>query len=284
MARLILLNKPYGVLTQFTDRENGRRTLADYVNLPGVYAAGRLDRDSEGLLLLTDNGPLNAQIAHPKYKKTKTYWVQVDGEPDDAALNALRNGVMLKDGMTLPANVRRMDEPAGLWERDPPVRFRKLIPTSWLELTISEGRNRQVRRMTAAVGFPTLRLVRYAIGDWTLDGLAPGQWREIEVAAPKGQASSAGSSARPASRSSSRPSSRPVSRSGDGADVREERGRTAKKPPFSNREGGQGLAKGAKRPDAKPTGAARRGPKNVSTDSSSGSTGRPFNRRRPVKD
>ena len=184
MARLILLNKPYGVLTQFTDKENGRSTLADYVHLPGVYAAGRLDRDSEGLLLLTDNGPLNAQIAHPKYKKAKTYWVQVEGEPDDAALDALRKGVMLKDGMTLPAKVRRMAEPEGLWERNPPVRFRKAIPTSWIELSITEGRNRQVRRMTAAVGFPTLRLIRYAIGDWTLDGLAPGQWREIAVAAP----------------------------------------------------------------------------------------------------
>lgn len=184
MARLILLNKPYGVLTQFTDKENGRSTLADYVDLPGVYAAGRLDRDSEGLLLLTDNGPLNAQIAHPKYKKPKTYWVQVEGEPDDAALQALRDGVMLKDGMTLPARARRMDEPAGLWDRDPPVRFRKAIPTSWIELSITEGRNRQVRRMTAAVGFPTLRLIRYAIGDWSLDNLAPGEWREMDVPAP----------------------------------------------------------------------------------------------------
>ncbi|WP_342751352.1 pseudouridine synthase [Thalassospira marina] len=184
MARLILLNKPYGVLTQFTDKENGRSTLADYVDLPGVYAAGRLDRDSEGLLLLTDNGPLNAQIAHPKYKKPKTYWVQVEGEPDDAALQALRDGVMLKDGMTLPARARRLDEPEGLWDRDPPVRFRKAIPTSWIELSITEGRNRQVRRMTAAVGFPTLRLIRYAIGDWSLDDLAPGEWREIDVPAP----------------------------------------------------------------------------------------------------
>ena len=184
MAQLILLNKPYGVLTQFTDRENGRATLADYIKQPGVYAAGRLDRDSEGLLLLTDNGPLNAQIAHPKYKKSKTYLVQVDGEPTDEALDALRDGVELKDGMTLPAKVRRIDEPANLWERDPPVRYRKEIPTSWIELTITEGRNRQVRRMTAAVGFPTLRLIRHAIGDWTLEGIAPGEHRVIEVDAP----------------------------------------------------------------------------------------------------
>ncbi len=184
MAQLILFNKPYGVLTQFTDRENGRATLADYISLPGVYAAGRLDRDSEGLLLLTDNGPLNAQIAHPKFKKPKTYLVQVDGEPTDEALDALRNGVALKDGMTLPAKVRRIDEPAGLWERDPPVRYRKAIPTSWIELTITEGKNRQVRRMTAAVGFPTLRLIRHSIGDWDLGGLAPGEWKVIEVDAP----------------------------------------------------------------------------------------------------
>lgn len=184
MAQLILFNKPYGVLTQFTDRENGRATLADYIDLPGVYAAGRLDRDSEGLLLLTDHGPLNAQIAHPKYKKPKTYLVQVDGIPTDAALEALRSGVELKDGMTLPARVRRIEEPANLWDRDPPVRYRKDIPTSWIELSITEGRNRQVRRMTAAVGFPTLRLIRHAIGDWTLDGLVPGEWKAIDVDAP----------------------------------------------------------------------------------------------------
>ncbi|OOZ41044.1 pseudouridine synthase [Solemya pervernicosa gill symbiont] len=174
----MLLNKPYGVLTQFTDRE-GRETLADYVDLKGVYPAGRLDRDSEGLLLLTDDGPLQAEISHPKYKKPKCYWVQVEGDVDAAALEQLRQGVLLKDGKTRPAKAEHIEEPE-LWPRNPPVRFRKEIPTSWLALTITEGRNRQVRRMTAAVGFPTLRLVRYSIGDWTLNGLAPGQWREID--------------------------------------------------------------------------------------------------------
>ncbi|WP_428332042.1 pseudouridine synthase [Novosphingobium sp.] len=179
MARLILLNKPFGVLSQFTDGGD-RPTLAGFVPVPGVYPAGRLDRDSEGLLLLTDDGRLQARIAEPRFKLPKTYWVQVEGEADDAQLAALRNGVALKDGMTLPAQCDRMDVPA-LWPRDPPVRFRKSVPDGWIRLTICEGRNRQVRRMTAAVGLPTLRLVRWQIGQWTLDGLAVGQWREIRV-------------------------------------------------------------------------------------------------------
>lgn len=176
MSRLILFNKPYGVLTQFTG-EPGDRTLAEFIKVPRVYAAGRLDKDSEGLLLLTDDGKLQAQIASPKFKQPKTYLVQVEGVPTDAALAALRKGVELKDGMTRPARAERIDPPE-LWERDPPVRFRKSVPDSWISLTITEGRNRQVRRMTAAVGFPTLRLVRWAIGDYTLEGLAPGQWRD----------------------------------------------------------------------------------------------------------
>ena len=176
--RLILFNKPYGVLPQFSDEGAGpaRPTLADYVDVPGVYAAGRLDRDSEGLLLLTGDGRLQARIADPRFKMAKTYLVQVEGEPDEAALEALRRGVRLKDGMTRPAEVERIDPPA-LWPRDPPVRFRKSVPDCWLRLTIREGRNRQVRRMTAAVGHPTLRLVRWSVGEWTLDGLAPGEWR-----------------------------------------------------------------------------------------------------------
>ncbi|WP_042443854.1 pseudouridine synthase [Azospirillum sp. B510] len=178
MPRLILLNKPYGVLPQFTD-DQGRPTLAELVPVKGVYAAGRLDRDSEGLLALSDDGPLIARIAAPASKMPKTYWVQVEGVPTDEALEALRRGVTLKDGPTLPAEVRRMEEPDPLWPRDPPVRYRAAIPTSWIALTLREGRNRQVRRMTAAVGFPTLRLIRWSIGDWTLDGLAPGQWREV---------------------------------------------------------------------------------------------------------
>lgn len=182
MARLILLNKPYGVLSQFTDRgtETARPTLSNFVDVPGVYPAGRLDLDSEGLLLLTDDGKLQTRIASPKFKMPKTYLVQVEGDAQDAALEGLRRGVPLKDGMTLPAEVERIDAPE-LWPRDPPVRFRKSVPDCWLRLTIREGRNRQVRRMTAAVGLPTLRLVRWQIGDWTIDALKPGEWREISV-------------------------------------------------------------------------------------------------------
>lgn len=182
MARLILFNKPYGVLSQFTDRgtEGARATLSDFIDAPGVYPAGRLDRDSEGLLLLTDDGRLQARIADPRFKLPKTYLVQVEGDPDDAALEPLRCGVMLNDGPTRPAEAKCIDDPA-LWPRDPPVRFRKSVPDRWISLTIHEGRNRQVRRMTAAIGYPTLRLVRWRIGDWALDGVAPGEWRAAAV-------------------------------------------------------------------------------------------------------
>lgn len=183
MPRLILLNKPYGVLSQFTDAA-GRPTLAAYLPIPGVYVAGRLDCDSEGLLALTDDGVLQARISHPRYKQPKTYWAQVEGVPEETAVQQLRQGLVLKDGPTLPASVRWMTEPVGLWPRDPPIRYRAALPTAWLEITLREGRHRQVRRMTAAVGHPTLRLIRWRIGDWTLDGLAPGQWREVIMAAP----------------------------------------------------------------------------------------------------
>lgn len=174
-SRLIRFNKPHGVLSQFT-AEGAWRGLKDFIDLPDVYVAGRLDADSEGLLLLTNDGQLQARIADPRFKMDKTYWAQVEGVPDETALAALRQGVMLKDGMTRPARVRPMAAPPNLWDRDPPVRVRKAIPTAWIELVIKEGRNRQVRRMTAAVGFPTLRLVRTAIGPYSLDGLSPGMW------------------------------------------------------------------------------------------------------------
>ncbi len=175
---LILFNKPYGVLSQFTDEGSGKPTLKDYIALPGVYPAGRLDFDSEGLLVLTDDGREQARISDPRHKLEKTYWAQVEGAPDAKALDALRRGVDLKDGRTRPARVRPIAEPEGLWPRDPPIRYRKSVPDSWIELTITEGRNRQVRRMTAAVGHPTLRLIRARIGEWTLDGLGPGAWRQ----------------------------------------------------------------------------------------------------------
>lgn len=177
---LIAFNKPFGVLCQFSPEPNAppRPTLADFIDFAGVYPAGRLDHDSEGLLLLTDDGRLQSRIADPRHKLPKTYLVQVEGVPDGAALAALRKGVMLKDGLTLPAKAERIEDPA-LWLRDPPIRVRKSIPDSWLCLTICEGRNRQVRRMTAAVGHPTLRLVRWQIGDWTLNGIAPGEWQKL---------------------------------------------------------------------------------------------------------
>ena len=180
MARVILFNKPMGVLSQFTDEKSPspRPTLPAFGLPPGVYPAGRLDRDSEGLLVLTDDGRLQARIASPKGRTEKTYLVQVEGAPGDADLAPLRQGLTLKDGPTRPAKARLIDPPA-LWPRDPPVRHRKSVPDRWIEITISEGRNRQVRRMTADIGLPTLRLVRWRVGDWSLDGLAPGRWREV---------------------------------------------------------------------------------------------------------
>ncbi|HZF43937.1 MAG TPA: pseudouridine synthase [Sphingomonadaceae bacterium] len=182
MPRLILFNKPYRMLSQFTDRSSGsaRPTLGDAIDLPGVYPAGRLDMDSEGLLLLSNDGELQARIADPRFKMPKCYLVQVEGEPAEDGLDRLRQGVVLKDGPTRPAEVERIAAPA-LWPRDPPVRFRKSVPDCWLRLTIREGRNRQVRRMTAAIGHPTLRLVRWSVGEWSIDGMAPSEWREAPL-------------------------------------------------------------------------------------------------------
>lgn len=176
--RIVLFNKPFGVLPQFTSKD-GRACLADYLPLSGIYPAGRLDHDSEGLMVLTDFGPWQARISQPGSALGKRYWVQVEGDPPEAALRPLREGLLLKDGLTRPAHARLIEEPAGLWPRYPPIRERRAIPTRWLELELHEGRNRQVRRMTAAIGHPTLRLIRAAVGPWTVADLAPGQWRAI---------------------------------------------------------------------------------------------------------
>jgi 23S rRNA pseudouridine2457 synthase len=183
VTRLILLNKPYGVLPQFTDKGtegSPRPTLSAFIDVPNVYPAGRLDMDSEGLMLLTDDGRLQAQIADPRYKMPKSYLVQVEGAVGDDALQKLRSGLKLNDGMTLPALAEAIEPPA-LWPRDPPIRVRKTVPDSWIRLTIQEGRNRQVRRMTAAVGHPTLRLVRWSVGEWSVEGLPPGKWRDLRL-------------------------------------------------------------------------------------------------------
>ncbi len=179
---IVLFNKPFNVLSQFTDKGtqgSDRKTLSEFIPIPKVYPAGRLDRDSEGLLILTDNGRQQALISNPKHEMEKTYWVQIEGDPSDADLDPLRRGVELKDGMTRPAQVRLMDPPDQLWDRDPPIRERKSVPDRWIEVTITEGRNRQVRRMTAAVGLPTLRLIRYQIGQWTIDGMDVGSYRKL---------------------------------------------------------------------------------------------------------
>ncbi len=180
MARVLLFNKPYDVLTQFTD-EVGRQTLADFIPVPSVYPAGRLDRDSEGLVVLTDDGVLQGRISSPGAKFAKTYYVQVEGTVTEEALTQLREGLLLKDGLTLPAQARAVEEPKWLWPREPPIRVRQTVPDAWLELTIREGKNRQVRRMVAAVGLPCLRLIRWSVGDWTLQGMAPGKWRDVAV-------------------------------------------------------------------------------------------------------
>ncbi|HQR02836.1 MAG: pseudouridine synthase [Proteobacteria bacterium] len=199
MSRLVLFNKPFGVLTQFSGVA-GRATLKDYIALPDVYPAGRLDADSEGLLLLTDDGSLQSRIADPRHKLAKTYWAQVEGAPGEQALNALRAGVDLGDFRTRPCGARLMSEPT-LWQRNPPIRYRATIPTCWMEIELKEGKNRQVRRMTAHIGFPTLRLVRWSIGPWTLDGLAPGEWRVIENPVLPGQPERARYVKSPATRS-----------------------------------------------------------------------------------
>ncbi len=191
VARILLFNKPFRVLSQFTDTA-GRKTLADYLNAPGLRPAGRLDYDSEGLLVLCDDGRLQQRIANPRHRHWKRYWVQVEGRIDAQALSRLRDGVTLKDGPTLPARASAIAPPAGLWTREPPVRERQHVPDSWLELSLQEGRNRQVRRMTAEVGFPTLRLIRHRVGDWQLSGLAPGESRQLTVHLPIGAGGRAG--------------------------------------------------------------------------------------------
>lgn len=180
MPKLIVFNKPFGVLSQFTDADN-RQTLKDYIDLPSVYPAGRLDKDSEGLLLLTDDGKLQQRIADPRFKWAKHYWAQVEGDVSDESLQKLRQGVVLKDGKTRPAEVRKINEPENLWQRNPPIRFRKTVPTQWLNIVIKEGRNRQVRRMTATINHPTLRLIRHQIGPIKLDSLTLGEHKNIET-------------------------------------------------------------------------------------------------------
>jgi 23S rRNA pseudouridine2457 synthase len=207
VSDIFLFNKPFQVMSQFTDSE-ARATLADYIRIPAIYPAGRLDYDSEGLMILTGDGELQHQISHPRHKLQKTYWVQVDGEISDTAISALQRGVALKDGPTLPALAERFSPPDFLWTRDPPVRFRAEIPTSWICLTISEGRNRQVRRMTAAVGFPTLRLIRATIGEWSIDGLQPGEYRKITLGAEFKRYTPAPKPSRPRTKAKSPPRAR----------------------------------------------------------------------------
>jgi 23S rRNA pseudouridine2457 synthase len=207
VSDIFLFNKPFKVMSQFTDSA-ARATLADYIRIPAIYPAGRLDYDSEGLMILTGDGELQHQISHPRHKLQKTYWVQVDGEISDTAISALQRGVLLKDGPTLPALAERFSPPDFLWPRDPPVRFRAEIPTSWICLTISEGRNRQVRRMTAALGFPTLRLIRATIGEWRIDGLQPGEYRKITLGAEFKRYTSVSKQPRPKTKTKSPPRAR----------------------------------------------------------------------------